>query len=234
MKLIDPTPGLEYLRSYLTVRSQIRILYSQSVITFLFPILAAIYLIIIIWDVANKKVLYVWFSLVIIHAIFRYLILWRYFKDKSHQQNADKWLLKFITCVIISGFLWGLSGISLIPYDGNNSIEFALYNGLVLITICGLVAGALISYSINLWVLACYSFPALVPPAFYLISLGDQYNTALGGLVLLYYFFITVAALRMNSQFKYYMEMEYQQEKLQHKYENLRNRFSEFRKHVGR
>ena len=232
MDATDTTSAAEYSREFISVKNQIYILYSQAVVTFLFPVVAAMCLAWVLWEVATRPILFVWLGLVFTHAAVRYFLLWKYHHDEITPDNAGKWLNRFLTSVIISGILWGVAGIILVPYD--DTIEYTLYNGLTLLITCGLVSGALISYSINIWVIIAYSFPALIPPAVHLISLGDQYNSSFGGFILLYYFFIGVAAARMNRQFNRYVEMEHRQKEVTYKYERLKLVYSDFRKQLKR
>lgn len=224
------SPQAEYSKAFVTLENQLSILYPQAGTTFLFPLIAACCLALVLWDVATRTSLCIWLSLVIAHTAARYFLLWRFQRDELNQASAGIWLNRFIINAIISGTLWGSAGMLLIPY--NNNIEFTLYNGLTILIICGLAAGALISYSINIWVFIGYSFPALIPPAIYLISLGDRYNSTFGGFILLYYFFIGVAASRMNKLFNRYMEIEYQQKELLIKYERLQAVYADFRRHL--
>lgn len=230
MDSINISPGVEYSNVFVSQKNQLGILYSQAGITFSFPLIAACCLALVLWDIASRLTLCIWLALVITLSIARYILLWRFHLDEINPANAGMWLNRFIINVIISGALWGAAGMLLIPY--HNSAEFTLYNGLTILIICGLVSGALISYSINLWVFLGYSFPALIPPAIYLISLGDRYNSTFGGFILLYYFFIGVAAARINKLFNRYMEIENQQKELLFKYERLQTIYADFRKHL--
>ena len=230
MDSTNHTPNTEYSKTFVALQNQLRILYSQAGITFSFPLIAACCLALVLWDVASRFYLCTWLVLVIMHSAARYILLWRFHQDDIDPASAGSWLNRFIVYVIISGALWGAAGMLLIPY--NNSIEFTLYNGLTILVICGLVSGALITYSINIWVLIGYSFPALIPPAIYLISLGDRYNSTFGGFILLYYFFIGVAAARMNRLFNRYMEIEHRQQELLFKYERLQAVYADFRKRL--
>ena len=208
------TPPAEYSKAFVSQTNQLNILYSQAGITFLFPPIAACCLALVLWDVAARFSLCIWLALITLHSVVRYILLWRFHRDEINPASADIWLNRFIMAVIISGGLWGAAGTLLIPYDN------------------GLVSGALISYSINIWVFIGYSFPALIPPAVYLISLGDRYNSTFGGFILLYYFFIWVAASRMNKLFNRFMDIEYQQKELLFKYERLQAVYADFRRHL--
>jgi len=213
---------------------QVRILYSQSVTTFLFPPLAALCIAAILRDFADDRFLLVWLSIILLHGLLRYYLLWCYFHSSDREEHTDRWMNRFIITVFVSGILWGFAGIFLIPYRSTGTIAFTLYNGLLLLTTCGLVAGAVISYAINIGVLLCYSLPALLLPAFHLISIGDRYNTSFGGLLLLYHLYILIAAIRMNRQFVYFMNMEHQKQQLEQKYSNLKRIYEALRRRTPR
>ena len=230
MDTINTPVEQEFHRDYNAVINQVTILYSQSVSTHFFALAAAVSLTVVLWNIADRLTLILWILAVSLHAVARYTFLWKFRKCKLVPGNAGKWLNRFILSVFISGFIWGMAGIILLPYD--NSTEFTLYNSLTLLVICGLVSGALTSYSINLWVLIAYSLPALLPPAIYLILLGDKFNSVFGGFILLYLCFVSVAAVRMNSQFRYYLEMDLQCKEATWKYEKLRKVYSDYRKHI--
>ncbi|MGK0297092.1 MAG: hypothetical protein ACI9XC_000693 [Gammaproteobacteria bacterium] len=162
--------------------------------------------------------LLVWGSVVVIYSLARYLIIWNQKKEGVTAENVNKWLDIFMGSVFISGLLWGAACIFLVPYEQDRLIEFTLYNSLTMLLVCGLVAGAVVTYSVSKWVLFFYAFPALVPPAIYFIILGDKYNSALGGFVLLYSIFIFASSFRLNKQYTYYIDIEYQMIKLSEKH----------------
>ena len=201
--------------------SQVEILYSQSAVTFLFPVFASIILAFALWEVAHRTVLIGWVATVWLYADSRYVLLWKYKHAELTPDNASKWLKIFIGAVCLSGIMWGLAAIILISHEGRNIIEFTLYTGITLLAVSGLVAGATISYSANLTVLFFYILPALLPPAMYLISVGDIYSSTLGGFILLYCFFISSAGYRMNKQLLGYIGKQNELEKLKRQHQKL-------------
>jgi len=205
---------------------QCRVLFAQSRLTFSFPVMAAVALCFILWPVSEKSFLLIWAGIVILFSASRYIFLWRFNRCQLNPNEAAKWLDFFSLNVFISGAIWGSGPVILIPYEAEHLIDFTLYNSLTMIIICGLVAGAVISYSISKWVLFFYAFPALFPPAIYLISLGDKYNSALGGFVLLYLLFITISSLRLYKQYYEYLIMQYRYYKLKYEYEQLKKSHS--------
>ena len=203
------------------LRAQVEILYSQSAVTFLFPVFASFILAFALWEVAHQTILIGWVATVCLYAVSRYILLWKYAHAEITQDNATKWHDIFVGAVCLSGIMWGLAAIILIPHEGKNVAEFTLYTGITLLAVSGLVAGATISYSASLTVLFFYVLPALLPPAMYLISLGDINSSTLGGFILLYCFFISSAGYRMNRQLLGYIGKQNELEKLKRQHQKL-------------
>ena len=211
-------------KDYLLVRTQVEILFSQSAITYIFPVIFALIIAYVVREMANTRILIAWLVVVVLYAIARYVLLWSYYRTGRGQVDFHKWLLRINISVFVSGLMWGVAGIILIPYALDNQVEYTLYNSLIMLTVCGIVAGAVISYSISLTTVILYVFPALVPPGIYMITLGDKYNSALGGFVLLYFIFINLTAYRLNRQLHVYAYKEY-------KYENVKYHYLRLKKH---
>jgi hypothetical protein len=188
---------------------QIRILLGQSWLTFLFPMIAASALCYILWPVARQNHLAVWTAVVILYSLIRCVITRRLGRRQISAEAAPRLLQHFTLIVFISGALWGVAAIVLIPYKPQSLMDFTLYNSLVLLIICGLVAGAVVSHSVSRQVFIFYALPALVPPALHLITLGDKYNSALGGFVLLYLLFITASSFLLNNQYRHFINLQY-------------------------
>ena len=102
----------------------------------------------------------------------------------------------------------------IVPRAPDRLVEFTLWNGLVILVVCGLVSGATVAYAASLRVLFCYIVPALLLPAVYLISLGDRYNSVMGGFVLLFLVHASTTAVHMHVQLRRFFELEYQLERL--------------------
>lgn len=205
---------MEQIQHDYLLASQARILYNLSATTLVFPVCACLALCLLLWNVAGRGRLLAWAGAVIIFTAIRYIIILRQRRREITPAEAGKWLDIFTAGALFSGILWGAAAVVLIPYRPDSLVEFTLYNGLTLLIICGLVAGAVISYSVSRWVLMFYAFPALALPGCYLISLGDLFNSALGGYVLLYLTFTLISSFRLNGQYRHYMNMEFKLRKL--------------------
>ena len=224
MEKKEPDILTETAKDYLLARTQVEILFSQSAITFLFPVIFAFIISYVIREVANTTILIVWLVVVVLYSIGRYLLLWMYYRSGVGKTAYRKWLFRLNIGIFLSGLVWGVAGIILIPYKVDSLVEFTLYNSLIMLTVCGIVAGAMVSYSISLNTVILYVVPALVPPGLYMITLGDKYNTALGGFVLLYFIFIILTAYRLNSQLLNYAYKD-------HQYQNIRQHYLRLKKH---
>lgn len=215
------------LRRHMRLKTQVEILYSQSALTFIFPVFFACLITIILWEIGNRTILIAWLVTIIIYACLRYMLLWLYQRSQKKNEQKQKWLDLFVFSACMSGLMWGCAGIILIPYQADKLIEFTLYNGLTMLTVCGLVAGAVISYCPSMTVLLFYAFPALIPPAIYLISLGDIYNSTLGGFIFLYFIFVTLAAYKMNRNLAYFMQKDFEYSQLLQEYQKLKKLYKE-------
>ncbi|MGY8815498.1 MAG: hypothetical protein ACKVHQ_12410 [Gammaproteobacteria bacterium] len=225
---------MDQLQAFHHLSSQVRILYNQSIVTFFFPIIFAPVLCALLWEISDHIRLLVWGSVVVIYSLARYSIIWKQTKEGVTPNNVNKWLDIFIGSVFISGLLWGAACIFLVPYEQDRLIEFTLYNSLTMLLVCGLVAGAVVTYSASKWVLFFYAFPALAPPAIYMIILGDKYNSALGGFFLLYSIFIFASSFRLNKQYTYYIDIEYEMIKLSDKYRKVMQNIETNKKNIKR
>jgi len=218
---------MDQLQAFHYLSSQVRILYNQSLITFLFPVIAAPAVCLLLWGIADQDLLLIWGGIVITYSLARYSIIWKQQREAITVENANKWLDTYTASVFISGLLWGAASIVLVPYAPHRIIEFTIYNSLTMLIVCGLVAGAVVAYSVSMRVILFYAFPALIPPSIHLIILGDKYNSFLGGFVFLYFVFITALSLRLNRQFAYYIDIEFQMIQLAEKYRALQVRHTQ-------
>lgn len=217
---------MDQLQAFHRLSSQIQILYNQSIITFLFPIVAAPAVCVLLWNISHQGRLISWASVVVLYSLARYMVIWKQRQQPVTPGNVNKWLDIFTASVFFSGILWGSSTILLVPYEQDRLFEFTIYNSLVMLIMCGLVADAVVGYAVSKRVILFYAFPALVPLGAYLIILGDRYNSMLGGFMLLYFIFITASSLRLNKQFSYYLGLEYQMIQMSQRYKNLQQQLT--------
>lgn len=193
--------------------TRFHILHAQSLPTFLYPVISGAVLAGMLWPLAPHVALLTWLAFVVVLLLVRCAMLARV-RRRPDPACADEWLNLFAVSAALSGLLWGTAPMLLVPRQPDRLLEGTLYAGLVMMVVCGLVAGATVAYAATLRVLFSFTVPALVPPGFYFISLGDRFSGALGGFVLLYLLFISVAGVRMHLLLRRYFELEYELHRL--------------------
>jgi hypothetical protein len=201
------------LQDALLVATRFQILHSQSPLTFLFPVPLALVVALLLRPVSAGTALTAWVVLIGVLAAVRCTLLARA-RPGADPAGAVIWLNRFAAGACVSGLLWGAAPILLVPRQPERVLEATLFSGLLMLVVCGLVAGAAVAYAASLRVLFSFTVPALLPPGCWLISLGDRFNGALGGFVLLYLLFISTVALRMHLQLRRFFEVEYELNRL--------------------
>ncbi len=190
------------------------ILYSQSRLTFIYPVISALALCALLWEISAPVTLLIWLSLVVTLTLARFWMLREFQRDQGTFGPLGNWLNVFALSALLSGLMWGAAPMIIVPHALDRLVEFTLLNGLVILVVCGLAAGATVAYAASLRVLFSYLVPALLLPAVYLISLGDRYNSVMGGFVLLFLVHASTTAVRMHVQLRGYFELEYQLRRL--------------------
>ena len=190
------------------------ILYSQSRLTFIYPVISALALCALLWEIATPAALLTWLTLVVALTLVRLRMLRTFQRDHDASGTSGQWLNVFALSALVSGLLWGAAPMIIVPRQPDRLVEFTLCNGLVILVVCGLVAGATVAYAASLRVLFCFIVPALLLPGVYLISLGDRYNSVMGGFVLLFLVHVATTAVRMHVQLRRFFEVEYELQRL--------------------
>lgn len=193
--------------------TRFHILQAQSLPAFLYPVISAAMLAAMLWPLAPRVALLSWLVFVVALLLVRCAMLARV-RSRLDPARASEWLNLFAVSAALSGFLWGAAPMLLVPRRPDRLLEDTLYAGLVMMVVCGLVAGATVVYAATLRVLFSFTVPALVPPGFYFISLGDRFSSALGGFLLLFLVFISVAGVRMHLLLRRYFELEHELHRL--------------------
>ena len=100
-------------------QARARLLYSQSMVTFFFPILAASAICTLLWSVAPRERLLGWTLITTFYSISRYALLLR-FRSRQAQHDVD-WLNLLAVSVFLSGALWGMAPVILLPIQSIRS-----------------------------------------------------------------------------------------------------------------
>ena len=192
---------------------KIQRLYGQSYISYCATYIAAILAFWLFQDISQSKTLNIWFIVFSIFTLIRFIITWR-FNQTKHDDDNEIWLIMFLVMSAISGTMWGLSGFLFIPQDELPLLDSVLYHGILFLFIASLIGGSIITYSASKTVYLSFSFPAVVPHSFMLISQGDKYHSFLGGIFLAYGVIMFLISVYINRVFAEHNKVDAENDRL--------------------
>ncbi len=154
-----------------------------------FPALAnlgvAILLVAVAWGAAPGPWLVAWLAAMAVATGGR-LVLWRAFSRSEHAVcEAALWERRMLLGVTTVGLLWGVTGVAVVTVDLPIRVE-----GVVAISVGGMIAGAMFSMTASASVFRAYVIPAAVGPIVGFLAVGDRDHVAVAGMGLVYLFVV--------------------------------------------
>lgn len=168
----------------MTEKKLVESLYEHSYLSFIATLFAAMLVFWLFKSIADINVLTTWLTIFVIVTTIRIFLSW-WFLNTEHK-NTEAWLIAFIVMSMISGTLWGLTGILFFDESTLSLLDSVLYHGMLLLFIVALITGSIVTYSASKIVYVSFSVPAIVPQCLLLVAEGDKYHSLLGGIVLIY------------------------------------------------
>ena len=136
------------------------------------------------WNKTNHDLLIAWLFLVSVVVFYR-LILKRSFLRDNKQRNPMYWVRMFTLNTFLHGLAWSFMILFCLSYlDYTDNI-------VLMISVAGLVAGAVTSSFISSYTFATFSGPVLIPAGLYLLTFDVIDAQVIGGM-LIFYFFLTL------------------------------------------
>ncbi|MGD8587746.1 MAG: EAL domain-containing protein [Chromatiales bacterium] len=172
---------------------QVEMLYDQARIGIASSIAAGLFLVAVFWPITPHSILFMWFALVCLGAGLRLILIHQYEHAAEIQAKTGYWLGWFVLGAAVSGITWGVVTIVLVPDRSIAQISFAL------LWIGGLSAGTAAAYAVVRRAFLSFSWPAMLPTAIYLFSIGGRVEVTIGIGTLLFIGFLTLSALRMHN-----------------------------------
>lgn len=143
--------------------------------------------------VTASTVIFVWFSLIVLVAFFRIILVHAYQRTPLNEASSVyTQLVRFRLGVLAVGVVWGAAGIVMFP--ANDS----LHQIFLIFMLAGLTAGGVISYSADLTSAIGFSLAALVPIIVRLFVAGDSLSVAMGMAGTLYLGFMLMSLRYIN------------------------------------
>ncbi len=172
-------------------------LYRNSYLSYIATAGGALLVVWLLYDIASRQVLLLWFSLFLLLTMARSVLTFCYQKQKT-SKHCDRWLGLFLLGTFVSGLFWGVTGFLLIPHDSLPLLDSIVYQGMLMLFIGVLIAASVITYSVSRGAYFCFALPAVVPQCMMLIYRGDDYHSFLGGFMLAYALVVSVVSIYVN------------------------------------
>lgn len=179
---------------------QLRVIYKQAVPASLISLLISIVVCLILRDVTDRGYLAAWFGALTAIAIFRFVLVRRFHRQKPGVEDIDRWERYFVASLIGIGIVWGIGGVLIMPRDS------VLYQAVVYFFLMGMAGGAVASYSAHAactYVTICF---VLLPSTVWFV-LQDSLilrGMAVGGLV------YVAAAIRATRTLSFFLRRSFQ------------------------
>ena len=114
---------MDQVQEFHRLSSQVGILYRQSLDAFLYPVLAAPAMGVLLWNVSDRSRLLTWACAVAVYTSARYLLVWLYGRVVITPGNVNLWLDLYIAGAFVSGLTWGAGLVFLLPYAPERVME---------------------------------------------------------------------------------------------------------------
>lgn len=187
-------------------REQVLQLYDQSIGATIGATAAASIIAIMFYGAINSKILFSWTVAAIGITMLRYITVLRFHSMDVQRISPRVWERRFILLILVSGFIWGSSGIILFPKN-NFGLQMILF--FILVALC---AGASETFSAVPTAFFAYTVPTLIPISLRSVIFGNHIHAVLGYTALIFLLAISMYSLRF---YKKIMEL------IKLKFENL-------------
>lgn len=134
-----------------------------------------------------------WLAAVIFLLVVRMTLVVRYRRSFPPPDRIPSWEMRFKVGLFLSGLLWGATAVFLFPVDA------PMHQALIAIALCGMVAGAVGSFSSRVEMFALFAFPALTPLVVRFLSMTHEVYRLLAVMSVLF-IGLTMAATRRTSR----------------------------------
>jgi diguanylate cyclase (GGDEF)-like protein/PAS domain S-box-containing protein len=172
---------------------QIELVYTQAPAAVGTAFLLAVLVTLGLWNVAEHSYLLMWSGAQFIQTVARLWLVYRYQRASIAQRNNASWAILFLTGTLLSGIVWGCIGLI---------FQFSwpvVYQTLVIMSLAGVLAGAISSYAAMLSVYVAFMVPAILIPAQSMLMHNSSVSNNLGLLLMLFAGVLIVIARNYNS-----------------------------------
>ena len=172
---------------------QIELVYTQAPAAVGTAFLLAVLVTLGLWNVVEHFWLLLWSGAQFIQTVARLWLVYRYHRASIAQRKNTRWAILFLAGALFSGIVWGCIGLI---------FQFSwpvVYQTLVIMSLAGVLAGAISSYAAMLSVYVAFMVPAILIPAQSMLIHSSSISNNLGLLFMLFAGVLLMIARNYNS-----------------------------------
>ena len=172
---------------------QMTLIDKELTISLIGGLITAVFYTIVLYGKVSSEILLSWLAVISLVYVTRWIITnYIYRLEIAIKGNSYTWEKIYIAGALIAGSLWGVGSYFIFP-DNN-----ALLDGVIVLTIGGLVAAASVTYAPSKYIGLAFGFPALFPISLYFFSHEGNEYFYMGVLVLIFLLVIFTTSKIMN------------------------------------
>lgn len=176
-----------YVESVL--EQKLKLLFTASIFSIAINALLGLILIIVQHPVIPLSTALSWYGVLAIVLISRCILLVCWQRDLNKAElNQTRWLQYFRFSVLISGIIWGIGGVILMPQDN------IAYQAFLSFTIGGIASGGMASLSVDRRSVVAFVLPTMVPHILILFLQGEPITYGMSAMLVLFVLFVFLAA----------------------------------------
>jgi diguanylate cyclase (GGDEF)-like protein/PAS domain S-box-containing protein len=172
---------------------QVELVYMQAPVAVGTAFIVSMLVTLGLWNIVEHFYLLLWSGAQFIQTVARLWLVYQYRHASPEQRKNTRWAVLFLAGTLVSGLIWGCIGLI---------FQFSwpvVYQMLVLMSLAGVLAGAISSYAAMLSVYVSFMVPAILIPAQSMLMHSSSINNNLGLLLMLFAGVLVVMARNYNS-----------------------------------
>jgi diguanylate cyclase (GGDEF)-like protein/PAS domain S-box-containing protein len=171
---------------------QVTLIYRQAPVAMTVAMILAVVVTSGLWPVADHRQLQLWLGAHLLLTLVRLTLVFLYRRAPAENRQQSRWMLLFFIGNFLAGIVWGCLGL-LFSFDW--PVE---HQTLALMSLAGVLAGAISSYAVNLSVYIAFMVPAILISAQSMLVYSEQLQGSLGMMLVLFAAALMMIAKNFN------------------------------------
>ena len=180
----------------------VEVLYEQSFPAITAALSASVIVIAVLWRQVQTERLLIWFAIYLVITGIRYYLVYQYRDAVEKTGNHNYWLNIFCISAVASGVMWGLSGFVFMLNQNTVYLSF------LMLCVCGLISGAIPSYSVSHRAYYSFTLPACILLIFYIATINDEQMYTVAFLACFYFGFMIYIEYRTHNIINRMIELQ--------------------------